>query len=243
VKVLIFGTCYCGTPASTRVLQMWMDLILCNQQVDGEVHHLLVDSQSPQLPYIPLRVNYYTFKDNIGHLSKGGRDGWGRAFSYGLWRAVALDYDYVVHIESDSLLSQPIGPILRWMEDNQINAASTHLAYRSLTNPRDRMANRQTSWVETGLMFFNTRWLIDTDFIQKYDWEQRTKHPEPEIIVRDLVGQQLRVLPWQTMRDDFKVLTPTNLKDYQLQWLTHADLPVMEKFYHEAKSGLWDQPS
>jgi len=32
------------------------------------------------------------------------------------------------------------------------------------------------------------------------------------------------------MRDDFNELTEDNLDARELQWLTHAKLPVMEKF-------------
>jgi len=87
--------------------------------------HLIVDSQSPlfdtaahpvlsgfgpRLPCsgepAPIQVGHRSiigFPDNVGHLARGGRDGWGRAFSQGLLCALAGGYDYVAHIESDLL--------------------------------------------------------------------------------------------------------------------------------------------
>jgi hypothetical protein len=61
------------------------------------------------------RLQVYRFPDNIGHLARGGKDGWGRAFCKGLEMAIDGQYDYVVHIEGDSLFKRPVLPIIRQM--------------------------------------------------------------------------------------------------------------------------------
>jgi len=218
-RALLFGTCYSDGPEKARVLEMWSALALRNKREGLDV--MVVDSQSPSLPHIPMPIRYYSFRDNIGHLSRGGRDGWGRAFSYGLFRAIAEGYDYAIHVECDSLLLPLIEPAIGWMEHQNVQVAST------------RVSSAPHHWVETGLMLFRTSWIRANNFLQQYDWERRNRRPEPEVVIRGLVGRDLRYLNWRTMRDDFKALTVANLGSYKLDWLTHATIDVMEQFYND----------
>lgn len=178
---------------------------------------LIVDSNSPMMPHVPASVGYYTFPDNVGHLSRGGRDGWGRAFCHGLERAVDDGYDYVAHVECDSLCTLDIAQEVEHME---INGACVETI----------RVSSMPSWPETGLMFFDVEWLRRTKFVERYDWQRRTKYPEPERVVKELCGVDLQLMPWRGMRDDFHELTVDNVDDRNLDWLTHAPLSVMERF-------------
>jgi hypothetical protein len=169
------------------------------------------------MPVCPCPIEYYSFTDNIGHLSRGGRDGWGRAFCRGLSHADQFDYDYVAHVEGDSLFKLDVYTLTKQMEDWGINVASIPVS----SSPK---------WVETGLMFFSVDWLRRTHFVDRYDWKSRTKYPEPEHVVGTIVGRDLTLMPWQGMRDDFHELTVDNLAAKKLDWLTHAPLDVMESF-------------
>src|SRR5207249_3885983 len=111
----------------------WLKL---HQQLNPDCDVLLVDSQSPLSiaeQFGPFETHVmgrkakkalHCFPDNIGHLSRRGRDGWGRAFCYGLEAAVAAQYDYVVHIEGDSLLRLPVRPLIEDMVRQGTKVAS-----------------------------------------------------------------------------------------------------------------------
>jgi len=75
-------------------LKLWIKL-----SMRDKCDLLLVDSASPRYPYVPRKINFLSFTNNVGHLSRGGQDGWGRAFCRGLGYAVEQGYDYVAHVE------------------------------------------------------------------------------------------------------------------------------------------------
>jgi hypothetical protein len=125
-------------------------------------------------------------------------------------------YDYVAHVEGDSILLPPVSEMFQRMHHESINVMSLPVS-------------SMTGWIETGLMLFDVRWLQDSDFVRRYDWESRTKYPEPEAVTGGLVGDWAR-LPWHGMRDDFNELTADNVGERGLDWLTHAPLAVMQRF-------------
>lgn len=192
---------------------MWFKMAERNPSCDS----LIVDSCSQMLPHVPPSVWYYGFEDNVGHLSRGGGDGWGRAFCYGLNYAVEHGYDWAVHVECDSFFKLDIA--------NEVERLNT-LGQKIATIPL-------SSWpghIETGLMFFSVEWLRYSSFVERYDWAQRRKYPEPEKVVKRLCGDDLMLQTWRGMRDDFHELTEDSARVRQLEWLTHAPLRVMEKF-------------
>lgn len=197
-----------------RAIQnLWFKMAESNRGCDV----VIVDSCSSMLPHVPSSVWYYGFEDNVGHLSRGGRDGWGRAFCHGLSFAAERDYDWVVHVECDSLCNLDIVAEVENMELRGDCVA---------TIPVSSMPK----WPETGLMFFSVDWLRASHFVQGYDWANRPRRPEPEVHVRDLVGRDMTYMETHGMRDDFHELTVDNVNDRKLSWLTHAPLPVMERF-------------
>lgn len=195
------------------VQNLWFRMAEQNKSCDA----MIVDSCSPLMPQVPSSVGYCAFDDNIGHLSRGGCDGWGRAFCKGLEYAARRGYEYAVHIECDSLCTLDIAKEVEHME---INGSSVETI----------RVSSMPSWPETGLMLFDVEWLRQTNFVEKYDWQRRSKYPEPERIIQELCGFDLQLMPWRGMRDDFNELTVDNVADRNLDWLTHASLPVMERF-------------
>ncbi len=158
MKILVFGTTYCASPARLRLLEQWAEAL---QRIAPDCDHLIVDSCSPvfdlaSLPNLsrfdPLvtvpsetapvavgRRSALTFPDNIGHLSQGGRDGWGRAFCQGLICAMANGHDYVVHVEGDLLTRLDIPRLCLSMREGRINALGA--------------ITPNKGWLETGLVF------------------------------------------------------------------------------------------
>jgi SAM-dependent methyltransferase len=177
---------------------------------------LLVDSASPYFLgdnfKLPPQVKYWSFPDNVGHLSRRGRDGWGRAFCKGLQFAIDGGYDYAVHIEGDSLLRLPVMPIAEQMRAGKIKVASTEVG--GMRNAHLRQ------WVETGLMAFDVGYVRDSGFIRKYDWEHRQAAPTPENVIWRILGKDLTLMPWRTQRGDKRQITAQTVAEYD--WITHC---------------------
>jgi len=247
-KILVFATVYVDSEARRKLTDHWLTL---HQHLNGDAcDFLIVDSQSPVKPFIhdakhgifevyksgkPAHRMLHEFPDNIGHLSRRGRDGWGRAFCFGLQAAIDCAYDYVVHIEGDSLFRRKVRPIVEHMEARHIRVAST---------PVEGMHRAMQGWVETGLIFFEVRHLKDSNFIGKYNWPARREYPTPEVVVRSLIGTYLHLMPWRAMRGDKAQITHDNVLAWNLDWITHChrDIWCYDKFI-EAAMGKEPQPT
>ena len=79
MRVLIFGTTWVDTPERMKLFQQWAKL---HGSLNPHCDLLFVDSRSPLIwaasgnPFhgaIPEGVRGFSFPDNIGHLSHGGR--------------------------------------------------------------------------------------------------------------------------------------------------------------------------
>lgn len=225
-RILVFGTTYVDSEAKQKLAGQWEAL---HRKVNGwAVDLLLVDSASP-VPLLAVEegAEKYSFTDNIGHLARGGKDGWGRAFCKGLEMAIDGQYDYVVHIEGDSLFSKPVLPIIRKMMADGVKAASV---------PVEGTKRKETGWAETGLMFFSVDYLWQSKFIERYDWWNRKARPTPEKVISDLIGEDLRMLPLKAERGDRGQITPANAAG--LDWITHCAPEAFEAFVDKAISPL-----
>ncbi len=218
MKILIFGTVYCKDEESQNLARQW-----------GEVHtalnptcgFLLVDSNSP-MPVSGVPV--LQLGDNIGHLGRNGRDGWGRAFCAGLQYAVDHGADYVVHIEGDSLLRRPVRPFCEFMHQNWLSTFVVGV---------DGTKFKEFEWVETGLMFMSVPYICDSNFIERYNWQDGAskKYPNtPEAVIYQMLDQDraINVAPIRVVRDDRNVLTKENVRGYD--WITHTSPEIFATF-------------
>ena len=220
LKVLVFGTTYVDSEDRVKLTQHWIDV---HGKLNADCDLLLVDSASP-MPFPPCdRVEVIRFANNIGHLSRKGRDGWGRAFCRGLQEAINRGYDYVVHIEGDSLFRLPVMTIVRNMEERNQNVLST---------PVRGMKRDHKDWLETGLMFFSVDYLKRSNLIDQYDYPNRTESPTPEVVLWRLIGDSLTMMPWRALRGDKNQITSDNVTSLGLDWVTHChnDVAVYDKF-------------
>lgn len=219
LRVLIYGTCYVDSEHRAKMLDHWLSL---TTRLNPDCDILLVDSASPLMgggkvemstpfQYHP-RVRLFSFPDNVGHLSRRGRDGWGRAFCQGLQMAIDGGYDYAMHIEGDSLLRLPVMPIAEQMRAEKIKVASTEVG--GMRNHHLRQ------WVETGLMCFDVGYVRDSKFVAKYDWQKRQASPTPENVIWRILGNDLRIMPWRTQRGDKRQITAQTVGEYD--WITHC---------------------
>lgn len=229
---LIFATTYADTPERRRLTELWVEV---HRAINPDCDFLIVDSKSPrELQSVAEFANYdpqqrsnmmfYSFPENIGHLSRnGGRDGWGRAFCFGLQAAIDCGYEYVVHIEGDSLFRLPITPIVRYMRDSSIDSISV---------PVKGTRRDEVGWVETGLMFFRTQYVEESGFIKKYDWPNAQYRQTPEWVIHNMLAGHLQMMPWKALRGDKNQITKDNVLELNLDWVTHShtDAEVYERY-------------
>jgi hypothetical protein len=215
-KAMIFGTSYVETQEQRYIFSLWLDLVT---RLNPETPILIVDSASPALPDTGC-AEVLQLGNNIGHLGKTGRDGWGRAFCAGLQRAIDDGYRHVVHIETDLLFARPVKETLQKMETHggiKITAA--------MANPYQ--------FIETGLLFMSVRYMKWLKFIEKYDWETVTPDMLPEVRTANIMGTALFALPLRGLRNDLGQLTPARMPTmfpYGIDWVTHADAATCREF-------------
>jgi SAM-dependent methyltransferase len=228
-RTLIFGTSYIDSEERLRLLKWWLDTITC---LNPDCDVMLVDSASPMLKDLEWykfegknKLIMTSFPDNIGHLSRRNtlrKDGWGRAFSEGLRYAIEEGYEWVVHVESDSLFRRAVTPIIGELGQDGTKAASIPLL-GALSIGR--------GCVETGLMFLNVAYLRESRLIERYCWQKRTTTPEAAVF--QILGRDLRMMPWKGMRNDRDQVNHGNLLEYD--WITHCnkDKSLYDKFAGE----------
>lgn len=230
MKTLIVATTYEKTVERAKVHDMWIQL---HSKLNPDCDILVVDSCSPYKPFLKERFSmdmewfhgkryFYKFPDNIGHLewpneSPEGRDGAGRAFCYGFFYAIENNYDYVVHIEGDSLFRLKVQDVTKKMKSKNILVTGVPYHHKNRYN-----------LIETGLMFFSVDYLRNTNFIDRYDWS--TQEHCVEVFITCLVGPDFVKMPWNASRGDIKPINMENVLTFD--WITHVPLDVYEKFYH-----------
>ena len=222
VKILIFGTCYVDTVEKHHLVDQWGTL---HKFLNPECDLLLVDSNSPRAIY---SAPVLQLGNNIGHLTKCDNDGWGRAFCAGLQYAIDKGYDYVAHIEGDSLLRLPVKMFCGDMEVRDIHA---------LVCGVNGTKFNEFAWVETGIMFMSTEYANDSDFIQRYNWRdgKSKRYPHtPEAVIYEMLVQDdvFDIAAIRTMRDDRKILTVDNVVNYD--WISHTTPEVYDMFVANA---------
>lgn len=220
--IQIFGTSYLKDSTDLWVFRQWLAI---NRTLNPDAHLLVVDSASP----VPVEAADFPREDheqliqlgdNIGHLSKTGRDGWGRAFCNGL--ASVYGADWVVHMETDLLFARPVAQVLDRMEGAAFSGdfRSTGVAVCApwaLPYP----------FLETALMFFDGGWLRTQALAQRYDWENGRGFPE--LRIETLIGDDLWIAPLRGLRMDIR----EQALPQPLDWVTHATVAQYRQFLRQ----------
>jgi hypothetical protein len=243
VRILVFGTSYCASPTRLRLLDQWAEAL---QRIAPTVDQLIIDSQSPVFdtsqhnflrafgerhicPSEPslFAVRHRTiisFPENLGQLERGGRDGWGRAFSQGLLCGIAGGYDYVVHVEGDMLTRLDIPRVCRTMAERRIDVLGA--------------VTPNLGWLEIGLMFLRVDFVRQSRLVERYSWSTRTARPYPEIVLGELLGDDLYLQIWRGSKDDTALL---RYKIVDLHWLTKPKDPALHDVF--LAGGAWPATS
>jgi hypothetical protein len=218
MKILIFGTVYCDTEEKRCLAGQWNTL---HSALNPNCDLLLVDSNSPlaihDTPVLQLG-------NNIGHLARRGADGWGRAFCAGLRYAIDHGYDYVAHIEGDSLFRHPVIKFFEFMQEQDLQTFVCGV---------NGTRFKEFAWVETGIMFFSVPYIRGSCFIDRYNWPdgKSKRHPHtPEAVIYEMLDDDgaLNIVPIKTMRDDLNILTTDNVGKYD--WISHTTPGIYSTF-------------
>lgn len=215
MKTLVFGTSYVEGQPARYLFTQWLSLVTT---LNPAADILVVDSASPDLPDTP-GAQVLQLGDNIGHHTRTGRDGWGRAFCAGLQAAMDGGYDWVVHIETDLLFSQPVAPTLDKMARSGVKIAAP-MAYPH-------------QFMETALLFASVPYVREHGVIGLYDWETVGPAEWPENRLLAAVEGEFFALPFRGLRNDLRHVTPRNLRTVfsgGLDWITHAEPAVCREF-------------
>lgn len=217
MKTLIMGTSFIQGAAAAETFRIWAEL---TQRLNPGVDVLVVDSASPmELPYFPPPLKYMMLENNIGHLSRGGQDGWGRAFSAGVKYAIDKGYDWLANIECDVLFAKPVEEIFAKMTRANVKCC----APMAMPYP----------FTETGMSFWSVPYLKEIDLVGRYDWE----HPKnngllPEQRIDAICEDDMFALPLRGFRNDTRWTTDQLQRMFAsgIDWITHSELPVLRRF-------------
>jgi hypothetical protein len=205
MRTLIFGTSYIGDANAYWIARQWLHL---NELLNPGTDVLVVDSASP-IPFPTGNRWLIQLGYNIGHPSRGGSDGWGRAFCVGLEYAIACEYDLAVHIETDLLCAVPVHEIIASSREALITAQATPYLF-----------------IETGLMAINTAWADGINLVDKYDWASNTHGDKPEERIKRICNQGgIDTSRLRGRRDEWQ---DGSVKDHD--YLTHATIPTFLRF-------------
>ena len=217
MTTLIAGTSYLHGAAAAETFRLWADLAL---KLNPGTDILVVDSASPSdVSYYPPPVHYLQLGDNIGHLARGGRDGWGRAFASLVGYAIEREYEWVASIECDVLFAHPVESVFEKMRRSGVKCCAPMASPYQFT--------------ETACSFWNVAYLKESKLVERYDWE--TSLPIgllPEQRIDSLCAADMFALPMRGLRNDFRY-DPNQLQrmfPYGIDWIHHSDLGGLRWF-------------
>ena len=223
-KILIIGTSYIHGAAASEMFRLWADTTL---RLNPDADILVVDSASPmELPYYPPPLKYLNLPDNVGHLARGGKDGWGRAFSAGIGYAIRNEYEWVANIECDMLCAVPVEEIFAKMIRAGVKCcAPMAMPYH---------------FTETGCSFWSVPYLAKSKLVETYDWQNsKPTGPLPEQRIDAICAEDMFALPMRGMRNDARYNADQiqAMFPFGIDWITHCELPVARRFMEMNKLG------
>lgn len=217
MKTLIMGTSYVQGGAAAETFRIWAEL---TRKLNPGTDILVVDSASPmELPYFPPPLKYLLLESNVGHLARGGQDGWGRAFSAGVNYAIEKGYDWLANIECDILFSRPVESVIAKMVRADVKCvAPIAMPY---------------SFTETGLSFWSVPYLKDIDLVGRYAWASPLNNGLlPEQRIDAICEEDMFALPLRGFRNDARWGADQMQRMFAsgIDWITHAEIPVLRRF-------------
>ena len=208
-RILIVGTSHVPDEARRDLAKLWLRVV---KNLNPGIDVMLIDSGSPFDPSKFLDIEVFRFEDNIGAISQGQRDGSGRGFCKALEFGVERGYDYVVPWEADMIFVLPVVPIIEKMDRVGVKVAA------AFADPYQ--------FLEWGFSFWSVKYVKESNFIKRYDWENSPRWPIPEFRVQYLTQYEIFVLPFHGYRNslnNMNIMNITQLFPYEpCKFLTHC---------------------
>lgn len=213
---LIVGTSYVHGAAALEVFEIWRALVM---RLNPTADLLVIDSASPMSLLGSPGMDVVRLPDNIGHLFRGGRDGWGRAFSVGVQNAIDMGYDWLVNLDCDLFLARPVEEIIEKMARSGVKcAAPMAIPYQ---------------FTETACSFWSVAYLKEIDLVGKYDWDNPPDSGLlPEQRIDHICAGEMFALPLKGFRNDMRITAEQlpRMFPHGIDWIHHAELPVLRAF-------------
>lgn len=216
-KILIAGTSFVDNEHTRELVKLWYRAMK-HQNPDEDF--ILIDAPSPFDPeqFLPKGLNIFRFEENVGAITRGGKDGAGRGFSKAIELAAAGHYDYVAVYETDFIFCPPIRQVI-----NRMHKAGVKVASPSLATPY--------RFAEWGILFIDVKYAVESRIVERYDWQNSPTWPLVEMRLERLFGDDLFFFNFPGFRNESNDINAANIANHfpygTCQWLTHcADLNV-----------------
>lgn len=215
-RILIFGTSYVASAAAAFTYRLWAHVL---RERNPGAYILAVDTRAEFGSTRIDGVDVLQLPDNIGHLSKNGRDGWGRAWTRGIDFGLSDDeFEWIAHVEADLLCAVPIADIVAKMERANVKIAMP------VASPY--------GFPETALMIARTDYLRESRLVERYDWATSDPAKLPEKRIAELTAPDLFLLPMQGARIDRPITLAGLYEAFPdgMDWITHAQPALLRAF-------------
>ena len=220
-RTLITSSCFVRDYHSQILLELWARLLV-KQNPDVDI--LLVDSGSPvDVGEILAPWGFRPVPEGGGALGEGRwvlrlSEQWGdhhneggRAVKLGLQIAVLEGYDWAVYIEGDTLFAPPIEPLVSKLDRLGVSVSAPF--------------EHTFQYMETSIVFYRVNHLIETGFIDTYDWRHGEVLEFDELRREKAHKDELVWLPVRGGRADDGRIHPGNIHGlfpHGIDWITHA---------------------
>jgi hypothetical protein len=212
MKVLTCATVYVDNDFSRELVKLWWRLYR-HLNPGGDI--LMLDAPGPFDPaqFLDSPPHIFRFDENVGALTRGGKDGAGRGFCKSIELAAAGGYDYVAVFETDFIFSRPIKPIFERMAKAGVKVSSLGFA-------------SPYSFFEWGIVFLDVKYAVENRIAERYDWQRSPVRPIVEMRLENLFGDDLWILPMRGRRNEDNAVNYGNISNMfpykTCQWLTHV---------------------
>ncbi len=211
-KLLIAATSFCETEAAVELCKMSIRVI---KALNLGEDFILIDAGGPFDPrqFLPDSIQVFRFPENVGAITRGGKDGAGRGVCTAIEMAIDRGYDYVALHETDAIFAEKDRDIV-----NRMHRAGVKVASPGLAAPYQ--------FLEWSTFFIATKYAADSHFIKRYGWETTPRWPLVEMRLEKLFGDDLFLLPLRGFRNEGNQVNAANIAQffpyYLPSWLTHC---------------------
>jgi len=212
-RILIAATSWIDNEYTLALFKLWYRVF---KTLNKDEDFILIDACSPFDPrqHLPEGVEVFRWDENVGAISRGGKDGSGRSACKAIEIAIERGYDYVAIYETDSIFVRPIRPIFEKMQRSGVKVASPGLA-----KPYD--------FLEWSIWFLDIKYAKDTKFVERYDWEHTPAWPLVEMRLEAMFKDDLFILPFRGIRNEHNHTNVANIAQvwpyFLPDWMTHVN--------------------